>query len=646
MNQAQLEQMDRSLKRFARRIILVHLVLLLGVLALVIGASRAVYKSAQAQAQTRISEQLDLLGNQTASGLRGYYDGIFSDLELFKPVDPDSDVTDDRTLGAKPFELRPPPRFPDSSPPIRRARGGSQRNLPSDIRTLDAFLPFQLNGRVSHLFLYPKDGSFTIFKNLGENQAVKPTSQDIATHAHEFLDTIEQPSMLSLRQFDVAGGDSRGFSVIGVPIQGPSRAFVLVATVPVRSTAKRFFDEVNQSGQNSAFLLDEKMTVMAASASDQIGGSVDAPIANEISRITASNSETETGIIPVSFTVGTRTLAPSVISVHAVKVLDKQWYVLFATPLADVDSGVSRFFKPTFILAVFVALSMTAILLSTAFQLIRTRVRAERERHELLEKEVRQAREIQLHWLPRPRESDGILDIATINQPASRISGDFYNWFELPDGRTAVVIGDVTGHGMAAAFLMATTQLLVRNTLPLTEDPGRCLEEINRQLCTQVFNGQFVTIQILILDPITGLAQIATAGHPGPLLGTGESFKPLFLPPNLVLGVDKDSTYPAEEFHLAPMSTLLLYTDGVVEVESPTGVRFGIDRLRQSLYGQSAGAQQVIQAVLKQIDSFRGRIPLGDDLTMVAIQLQQAFAPKHSTAATEADVSRPASASV
>jgi sigma-B regulation protein RsbU (phosphoserine phosphatase) len=287
---------------------------------------------------------------------------------------------------------------------------------------------------------------------------------------------------------------------------------------------------------------------------------------------------------------------------------------------------------------------MTAILLSTAIQLIRTRVRAERERHDLLEKEVRQAREIQLHWLPRPRANDGILDIATINQPASRISGDFYNWFEIPDGRTAVVIGDVTGHGMAAAFLMATTQLLVRNTLPLTQDPGRCLEEINRQLCTQVFNGQFVTIQILVLDPATGRVEIATAGHPGPLFGAGESFKPLKLEPNLVLGVDSTSTYPTEEFHLAPLSTVLLYTDGVVDVESSNGVRFGIDRLRQSLYGQSAGAQHVIRAVLKQIDAFRGKVPLGDDLTMVAVQLQQTFAHNHPYGPAQASTPEPSPA--
>jgi serine phosphatase RsbU (regulator of sigma subunit) len=636
--------MDRSLKRFARRIILVHLVLLLGVLGLVIGASHAVYQSAHNQAVEQSKTQLDLLANLTASGIRGFYDGIFGDLELLKPVNPDSEDTDERTPGGDAIQFRPPPGSPP--PPVAvnpRPRRNILRDMPPQIRTLEEALPYQLNGRVSHLFLYPKDGSARVFRKFGP-QATKPESQEVATAAADWLEMVEQPAILSLRQVPVKGEEARSFSVIGVPVPGPSRGFVLVATVPVKSTAKRFFDEVNQSGQNAAFLLDEKMTVMAASRSDQIGGSIDQSIADELTKLTVGAADGGNVVMLKSFTVGTRTLPPSVVAVHEVNVLDKHWYVVTTTPLSDVDGVVNPLFRQSLFWAIFVAVSMTAILLSTAIQLIRSRVRAERERHAILEKEVRQAREIQLHWLPRPRANDGILDIATINQPASRISGDFYNWFDLPDGRTAVVIGDVTGHGMAAAFLMATTQLLVRNTLPLSEDPGRCLEEINRQLCTQVFNGQFVTIQILVLDPPTGRVEISTAGHPGPLMGSGESFQRLRLEPNLVLGVDKTATYPTEIFQLAPMATLLLYTDGVVDVESAKGTRFGTERLQQSLYGQSGGAEHAIHAVLKQIDAFRGRIPLGDDLTMVAIQLQQTLATKHTHVAAQAAESQPASA--
>ena len=104
----------------------------------------------------------------------------------------------------------------------------------------------------------------------------------------------------------------------------------------------------------------------------------------------------------------------------------------------------------------------------------------------MLQREVSQAREIQLAWLPGAGSKVRAFDIAAANTPASQISGDFYNWFELPDGRVVVNIGDVTGHGIAAAFLMATTQLLVRTTMLRVGDPGRCLEEVNCQLCTWV----------------------------------------------------------------------------------------------------------------------------------------------------------------
>ena len=252
--------------------------------------------------------------------------------------------------------------------------------------------------------------------------------------------------------------------------------------------------------------------------------------------------------------------------------------------MGDIDAVVRRLFGRAVFWALFVALSMTAILVSTAVQLIRNRARFDRERHEILEKEIRQARDIQLAWLPQKRARCSSLDIATVNHPASRISGDFYNWFELPDGRTAVVIGDVTGHGMAAAFLMATTQLLVRNTLPQVIDPGRCMEEINRQLCMQVFNGQFVTLQILVLDPQNDRIEIATGGHPPPIVGDADGFRRMRT---------RAESRPRRRSAIPPMGPnrsispaiprFLLYTDGVLDAESSTGERYGLDRLRQAL---------------------------------------------------------------
>jgi sigma-B regulation protein RsbU (phosphoserine phosphatase) len=290
--------------------------------------------------------------------------------------------------------------------------------------------------------------------------------------------------------------------------------------------------------------------------------------------------------------------------------------------MKQVDGTVARLFDGAILWSIFVVVAVIAILASTAFQMIRSRLRMERERHEALTRELSQARDIQLAWLPTKQLVSEAVNVAAINSPASHISGDFYNWFDLSDGRLVVVIGDVTGHGMAAAFLMATTQLLIRNTMARLPDPGRCLEEVNRQLCVQVFNGQFVTMLVMILDVAAGQLHVGTAGHPAPLVADGESFQPLAIEPQLVLGVDPDTQYVTETFALPPQSSLLLYTDGVVECPDARDERFGTERLRRALYGRYDDATGMLDHVIGAVNHFRGNRDLDDDLTVVAVQLQ------------------------
>jgi sigma-B regulation protein RsbU (phosphoserine phosphatase) len=338
--------------------------------------------------------------------------------------------------------------------------------------------------------------------------------------------------------------------------------------------------------------------------------------------------------MPHSFSIGEATFAPAMITARPVTVGDKQWELFVTTSLTDVDGIVARLLNRGLLWCIFVVLSVTAILVSTAVQMIRSRMRMERLQHEALTRELSQARQIQLAWLPDPHPLSQAVDIAAVNSPASHISGDFYNWFELPDGRMVVTVGDVTGHGMAAAFLMATTQLLVRNTMVRVNDPGRCLEEVNRQLCVQVFNGQFVTMVIAILDLANGKLQVGTAGHPAPLVADGESFQQLPLEPQLVLGVDRDTRYETETFDLPSAASLLLYTDGVVECPDVRDARFGDERLRRALYGRYDTAQEMLSRVVSAVDTFRGGRLLNDDLTLVAVQLQ----PVHASDANVASI--------
>ena len=274
---------------------------------------------------------------------------------------------------------------------------------------------------------------------------------------------------------------------------------------------------------------------------------------------------------------------PSMISVEPVDIPGgRRWLVVIASDLSDVDNLVRPIFRDALAWSAVLVVAVVAILASTAIQMIRSRMRLEREQMALINKELEQARLIQMNWLPdQPCTIKGI-DIAAVNTPASHVSGDFYNWFTLPDGRVAITIGDVTGHGMSAAFLMATTQLLVRTNLPRFCDPGFCLEEVNRQLCTQVFSGQFVTMQILLIDFENRQIDIASAGHPPPLMCDGDTVRPMPLDPQLVLGVDETTEYPTQRVPLNAGSGLLLYTDGVCDAIAPSGERFTEAGLRRA----------------------------------------------------------------
>jgi len=381
-----------------------------------------------------------------------------------------------------------------------------------------------------------------------------------------------------------------------------------------------------------AMLLDEGGKVMANPAGSMIGRSLidDAtdPRVRAIVRQYIGQGKSGTEVFDDTVRVGDTLLNRAITSIRPVELPQKKWWLVISSGLNDVDRIVNTLFRKAVFFGVFVIASVTAILVSTSTQLIRSRARLERVRHELLTKELDQARAIQLAWLPANHCKLRTLDVAAVNQPASHISGDFYNWFELPDGRVAVMIGDVTGHGIAAAFLMSTTQLMVRTILTRTADPGKCLEEVNHHLCVQVFNGQFVTMLIMVIDAERGEAFVASAGHAGPLVSEGDSFRPMPVQAQLVLGVEESMTYPTERFAISAGASLLLYTDGVIDVQNPAGERFSEERLQRSIYGKFENAQDLLNAVQDAVNTFRAGADLTDDLTFVALQFQPRAAPK------------------
>ncbi|MER5279912.1 SpoIIE family protein phosphatase [Streptomyces sp. NPDC002809] len=163
------------------------------------------------------------------------------------------------------------------------------------------------------------------------------------------------------------------------------------------------------------------------------------------------------------------------------------------------------------------------------------------------------------------------------------VGGDWYDVIET-GGKLALVIGDVQGHGVAAAATMGQLRSAVRAFALSGHDPQEVVSGTNR-LLIDLDPGQFASCCYIVLDPATGLTLAVRAGHPQPVLrrpdGTAEVMD---LPGGIVLGIDAEASYPVTELHLAPGAMLALYTDGMVE-ESGTDIDVGVERLRSTIAG-------------------------------------------------------------
>lgn len=236
---------------------------------------------------------------------------------------------------------------------------------------------------------------------------------------------------------------------------------------------------------------------------------------------------------------------------------------------------------------------------------------------ERVSKELELARAIQVGLLPTAEGRDH--PIHGINEPAREVSGDFYDFFALPNGKLYFCIADVAGKGMNAALLMAKTTSLLRCLAKTIADPGELLERVNAELCETTSMGMFVTIIAGYIDRQARRVRFANAGHQPPLLRrlTGEYREiPAQFPP---LGIAPEFTYRSEEIALETQS-MYLFTDGITEAIGPNGLPLGVAGLRVALESV-AGSERHLR--LGEVVSLlrRERQRFHDDITLVLIEI-------------------------
>ena len=266
----------------------------------------------------------------------------------------------------------------------------------------------------------------------------------------------------------------------------------------------------------------------------------------------------------------------------------------------------------------------THLLESTVEQ--RTRELAEKnaaleEAQAQLKAELEVARALQLAILPAKFPAHPGWDGAACMIPATTMGGDFYDFIELPDGRIGLVIADVSGHGVPAAFFMAVARTNLRELATRYGDPGACLEHTNEALCAQNPLNLFVTVFYCVLNPKTGELSYANGGHNPPYVrrATG-AVESLDGAGGLVLGAMEGVPYPTHMVQLLHGDRLVLYTDGVTEAFNAADEAYGTSRLVDEVHVHGAGTPSaLVEHIRQSVASFAGTAPQSDDITLTVL---------------------------
>ena len=273
-----------------------------------------------------------------------------------------------------------------------------------------------------------------------------------------------------------------------------------------------------------------------------------------------------------------------------------------------------------------------------------------------LESDLRMAREVQLALLPREYPNLNGQDVSGYNpfsfahyyRPAAAVGGDFFDYFPLSQNRVGIFICDVMGHGLRAALVTAIIRALLEELRPVMANAGRFLSSLNlrlRAILERVEEPFVATAFYLIVDSSTKDAQFANAAHPVPVRLSratpgAEAITEDKAKIGPALGIFDEITYPTFTCPFEPRDCLVLFTDGLYEVDSPEGKEFGKSALISSLNRLATlPVEKLFPAIVHEVCRFSARENFDDDVCMVAVERKDNIGQRAGTS-EEADKER------
>jgi sigma-B regulation protein RsbU (phosphoserine phosphatase) len=250
----------------------------------------------------------------------------------------------------------------------------------------------------------------------------------------------------------------------------------------------------------------------------------------------------------------------------------------------------------------------------------------ERER---MQRSLNLAKEVQQNLLPKSNLKVNGFDIAGKSVYCDETGGDYYDFISIGDNekqKIGVAIGDVSGHGIPSALLMATVRSSLRQRASLPGSIAKIITDVNRQLVKDVEDsGQFMTMFFLALDTATRQLEWVRAGHDPAIFydPRSDSFNELG-GSGIALGVDAEWIYEDNKKTDFPNGQIIfLSTDGIWEARNKKGEMLGKEPILNAIrQNSSSDAGQIIDAIFDILDKFIGEVKIEDDITSVVIKMQ------------------------
>jgi serine phosphatase RsbU (regulator of sigma subunit) len=240
-----------------------------------------------------------------------------------------------------------------------------------------------------------------------------------------------------------------------------------------------------------------------------------------------------------------------------------------------------------------------------------------------MQRDLELAQQVQIALLPQKQPAISGWTFFDHYKAANVIGGDYYDYIPLSDGRVAVIVADVSGHGIAAALMMTKLSAEAKFCLATHDQPAEVIARLNSLLCEDAVDDRFVTMVLLLISPDGGTVHMANAGHLCPVLRSadGEAKDVAESATGLPLGVMDGFEYESASFDVSMGEIVTLVTDGITEAtDEHDEEMFGLDRMRKSCQRTSDDLQEYGSLIVQDVQQFSHFAAQGDDICVVCMK--------------------------